>query len=278
MKNYCLTFILFICIQAVSQAPETIQIKLKKESEGGYKYKVEYFALKSDTSIKHGEYKRYDILKDLEESGYYNHGIKDSIWKTYSAGKMVNSVGKYKNGKKEGAWNYYTNIPGGWKPTPSKSGNYLNDTIVDTWTYYYRDGEIEQRYDHTRDSLVYHSKDADKKNFLIKESGGEIVRELDRSPLLVGGNIVMKENWKKMDHNKLHSFSGDQKDISYTISFWIKSNGETFGYEIIKGVNANFDNYIIEYYKTNYKWIPGLLNGQNIECKIIISDGYVVKM
>lgn len=95
----------------MSQGPETIRIKQKKKSEGGYKFKVEYYALKSDTSIKHGQYKRYNIIKNLEETGYYKYGIKDSTWKTYSGGKMVNCVGNYKNGKKEGIWKFFTNIP-----------------------------------------------------------------------------------------------------------------------------------------------------------------------
>ena len=278
MKVYGLTLIILTCFSAFSQEPETIQIKLKKESEGGYKYKIEYFALKSDTSIKHGEYKRYNILKDLEESGYYNHGIKESIWKTYSAGKMVNSVGIYKNGKKEGLWNYYTNIHRSWKPTQSKTGYYLNDSIDGVWTYYYRSGDIEQKYDHTNDSLVYHSPNYDKKKYLIRENNEEKIKELDTSPMLIGGDISRSENWQKMDHQKLSSLSNDSKDVSYSFSFWIKPNGETHDYKMINSVNTEFDSYIIEFYKENYHWVAGTISDKNVECKVIISDGYIVKM
>lgn len=101
MKIYIITIISFLNFYILAQQPEIIEFKLKKVSEGGYKYKLEFSALKSDTSIKHGEYKRFNILKDLEESGHYKYGQKDSLWKTYSAGKMVNSVGNYKNNKKK---------------------------------------------------------------------------------------------------------------------------------------------------------------------------------
>ena len=81
-----------------------------------------------------------------------------------------------------------------------------------------------------------------------------------------------------MDHSKLSTLSNNSQDISYALSFWIKPDGTTYDYKMVKSVNAEYDNYIIEYYKANYKWIPGVLNGNNVECKVVVSDGYIVKM
>ena len=70
MKITILTIISLLNFYILAQNPEIIEFKLKKESEGGYKYKIEFSALKSDTSIKHGEYKRYNILKQVYYEKY----------------------------------------------------------------------------------------------------------------------------------------------------------------------------------------------------------------
>nr|WP_288837423.1 hypothetical protein [uncultured Flavobacterium sp.] len=183
---------------------------------------------------------------------------------------MVNSIGNYVNGKRHGLWNYYKNIPGGWKPRALKSGNYSNDSIVGVWTYYYETGEVEQKYDHTNDSLIYRAKDKDKRKLLIKEGNREVFRELDMFPSPVGGEAAVDENWEKIDHNKLLRLTKDEEDLSYTLTFWIKPNGETYGYEMVKGVNEAHDNYMIEHYKTHYKWLPGVINDKHVECKYVV--------
>lgn len=270
MKNTCLTLLLFLCIHAFGQE-QTTKIKLKAKDEDGFTFIVEYYALKADTSVKHGEYKRYNIIKSLEETGYYDHGVKSGVWKTYSGGKMVNSVGNYINGKKNGLWNYYKNIPGSWKPRPLKLGNFSNDSIVGVWTYYYETGEIEQKYDHTLDSLIYRAKDKEKRKVLVKEGNQEVYKEADIFPSPVGGESAEDENFYKLDHNKLLRLAKDEADLSYVLTFWIKPNGETYGYKMVKGVNAAYDNCIIEHYKTNYKWIPGVINDKNIECQYVVN-------
>ena len=40
--------------------------------------------------------------------------------------------------------------------------------------------------------------------------------------------------------------------------------------KMVKGVNSVYDNYIIEFYKNNCKWIPGVINGKNVECQYVV--------
>ena len=42
-----------------------------------------YFVLKSDKSIKHGEYNKFSYKKTLLIKGSYKQGLKDSIWECY---------------------------------------------------------------------------------------------------------------------------------------------------------------------------------------------------
>src|SRR5690606_2591484 len=120
------------------------------------------------------------------------------------------------------------------------------------------------QYDHTKDSLIFPSNIFDNYVYTIKTDTGIIEHKLDRPPMLVGGDRKRIENRKNMDDGKLYQLSNGQENVSYALSFWIRPNGETYGYEMIKGVNKEYDSYIIEYYKANYKWLPGKLNGRNI--------------
>lgn len=269
MKYLLIILTLFISIQANSQEQKTKRIK-EKISIDGLSFKLKYYVLETNFSIKHGEYKKYDVINNLAESGYYKMGIKDSIWRTFICGKLVGSEGYYVNGTKEGLWNYYTNIPGGWKPTLIKSGNYTNDSMVGIWSYY-NNGELEQVFNYSKDSLIYGSKSSEEKNYLIKTDSGLFKVKLDKPPMLIGGNNTRIENFKNMNIYQLDSLSEGNANISYTLSFWVKTSGETYNYEMINSINEEFSKYIIEYYKNNYKWIPGVLKGQNIECKVMIN-------
>lgn len=282
--KYLITFLLLVAsIFAFGQDIKLKKVK-KKSVVDGIKIKEIYYVLKANNSIMHGEYERYNIINSIEESGFYNMGVKDSIWKTYIIGKYVGSIGNYKNGKKNGEWKYYTNVgtldPDYDRKSPTrlvKLGYYVNDTMVGIWSYY-KKGKLEQKYDYDNDSLIFSSNINDNHAYTIKTDTGIVRQKLERPPMLVGGDRTRIENRKNMDDGKLHQLSDGQENVTYVLSFWIKPNGETYGYEMVKGVNKEYDTYIIEYYKANYKWIPGKLNETNVECKLTVSEGYIVKM
>lgn len=277
--------ILIVAISFVTYGQEIATKKVKKKSViDGITVKEKYYVLKSDNSIKHGEYKRYNIINNIEESGFYNMGVKDSTWKTYIIGKYVGGIGKYKKGMKNGEWKYFTNIgtidPDYNRKSPTrlvKSGFYVDDSLFGVWNYY-KKGKLEQQYDHTNDSLIFPSNINDNYVYTVKTDTGIIECALERSPMLVGANRARIEKRKSMDDAKLYQLSNGQENVTYVLSFWLRPNGETYGYEMVNGVNKEYDSYIIEYYKENYKWIPGKLNGSNVECKVTVSEGYIVKM
>jgi len=43
-----------------------------------------YFVLKSDKTIKHGEYKKFAYINSLLVKGFYKQGLKESIWECYN--------------------------------------------------------------------------------------------------------------------------------------------------------------------------------------------------
>ena len=86
----------------------------------------DYYVLKSDKNVKHGEYKKLTYKKKIIDHGYYSNGLKDSTWLEYVKGHDDSwAEGEYDEGKKKGQWNYYI------------------------------EGKLIQTFDHDKDSLVF---------------------------------------------------------------------------------------------------------------------------
>lgn len=63
-----------------------------------------YYVLKTDQSIRHGNYQKKSYNGKLEIEGYYKEGVKDSIWSFYDY-----------NGELQQKYNYTTNQLVFWK-------------------------------------------------------------------------------------------------------------------------------------------------------------------
>lgn len=103
--------------------------KIKNEViENGTTYQEIYYVLKSDKTTKHGEYIKRTEKKRIIEKGYYKNGLKDSLWTYYNKRNtsQILSQGSYKMGTKQGVWDFYGD----------------NDKVV-------------QKFDFTKDTLVY---------------------------------------------------------------------------------------------------------------------------
>jgi hypothetical protein len=258
------------CLLSFSQDVVFIKRKLDYTKD-----KEKFYAFKNDTAIKHGEYKRWNILNDLVETGYYKMGIKDSVWKTYLGGKMVSSVGIYIDGKKNGLWMYYDNIPrSNWKPQDLKSGHYLNDIPIGIWSFY-KDGILEQKYDHTNDSLIYYkNQEKEELVYWVEINGIKDSVMIERPPMLIGKSSAEIDNKKHyFDYEKfMDIYENGNTEIEFC--FWIETDGSTSDYKIIKSINSGFDQYMIDLYKEKYKWIPAQYKGTLVKCKKTIKERF----
>ena len=58
----------------------------------------EYYVLKTDNSIRHGEYRKYGPDDILLIKGHFSNGVNDSIWKLYnSKGELFQKIDLSKN-------------------------------------------------------------------------------------------------------------------------------------------------------------------------------------
>lgn len=224
--------------------------KVTKEHENPW-FKEVYYVLKSDKSIRHGNYQKLGYKDAVLINGFYKNGLKDSIWTEYQWGeKNKKSIGTYSADKKVGVWEFY-----GYK------------------------GEQEQKYDYTKNEIVYFKLE-DKENaneFRVIKGSDTTKTKLDRPPLYIGGSALMYEPILKSiqypEQAKENGISG-----RVYITFTIDSNGKASNHRVTKGIGFGCDEEalrVVEAIPDN--WIPGLLGGQAVNVEYILPISFTLR-
>lgn len=213
-------------------------------------FKEVYYVLKSDTSLRQGCYQKLGYTGKIQVDGFYKNGQKDSIWTEYN---------DYYHKKKS-------------------SGKYSLDNRIDIWEFYDFDGELEQKYDYSKNEIVYYKlneKEKDKEFSII--SGTDTIKsKLDRPPLYIGGSLSMYaiiwEYIKYPDSARENGISG-----TVHISFTIDSTGKTQYHRITKSIGSGCDEEALRVVKLiPDNWMPGILNGRPVNVVYILPIKFLV--
>ena len=178
-----------------------------------------YYVLKSDKSVRQGNYKKHDYKGSTVINGHYNNGVKDSIWEFYN----------YK-------------------------------------------GELQQKFDFTKNELVFYKVDETNRDqkFKVVKGSDTIELKLDRPPIYIGADIVMFEKLVKIIQ---YPQAATEYGISgkVYISFMVDKNGKTSNHSILKGLGYGCDEEALRVVKEiPDNWLPGILNGQPVEVVYIM--------
>ncbi len=157
--------------------------ELKKRRKNRDTYLEEYYVLKEDKSIKHGQYVKYEKSSLIPvELGHFANNLKEGTWYICDSKGILRNIGRYSGGQRSGKWLEF------FKPTNnsflngiaehaglkadikiddegnatvdvdglrlSSEGNYLNGKKTGLWKYYTRKGDLIQKYDHSKNSMV----------------------------------------------------------------------------------------------------------------------------
>lgn len=214
-------------------------------------YKEIYYVLKTNNSIRQGNYQKIGNNNFILVNGYYKNGLKDSIWTEYNwYGKNKKAFGFYNNNEKNGVWEYY---------------NFK--------------GELEQKYNHTSNEIVYFrldDKEKDKEFIVIKNSDSTKTK-LERPPLYIGGSALMLNS---IFESIQYPFQAIENEISgkVFISFIIDSLGTTSNFKIDKGIGYGCDEEALKVVKEiPSNWIPGRLNGHAVNVVYIFPINFTLK-
>ncbi|MBC7554438.1 MAG: energy transducer TonB [Taibaiella sp.] len=201
-------------------------------------YNIErYYALKSDTNVKHGQYKMLNFFGgEPIRTGYYKMNRKDSVWKEFTTfGEVyLQAEGKYKNDKKAGVW-----------------------------TFYLKKNEVEQKYDYSLKKMVYFKPDGQKYRTI---NGADTSKPMpvERQPLFIGGIMSFKSYViAHLTYPDEALKKGIQGNV--TIAFVIDRNGHMTKVWVKKGVHKLLNDAALKTIKQlPDTWVPALVKGKPV--------------
>lgn len=243
-EHYLLTVLLFATILSFGQ-------KTKKVKENAVYGKAKFYVLKSDETIKHGEYKITSYTPPFRNlvKGKFVNGEKDGLWveKYDEGGGQIKVQGNYDHGKKIGEWKYFNS-----------------------------EGKIIQVYDFERDLLITNAECGYNELFEVKVNGKTEQKRLTCPPTRIGGIAIFKKELFREIVNKspfkINPKGRTDININETLSFFISEEGE------IKGIyysgaeeNQELASLINNYLLNNSEgWISGKIDEEKLEAKLTI--------
>jgi protein TonB len=236
MKSKFTVFILLLINSNLFSQSSNTQLR-SRENESP-RYKETYYVLKSDTSIKHGIYKRTGYENETILSGNYKNGLKDSLWLEYLRfSKTIINKGYYSKGQKVGVWEYFN-----------------------------ADGTIALKYDYNSNTKVYSEKEntGNVNETYVKNDTGFISVRLQREPYFNGDETQL---WKfiKTSIKSPITITDKETKVTVFVSFLIDDNGLTSNHKIVKGINPMYDAEALEIArKIPNDWVPAIFNGKNV--------------
>ncbi len=203
-------------------------------------YKEVFYALKSDPSVKHGEYLLISEGKILIQ-GYYKTGKKDSLWTEFT----IEGKTRYK-------------------------GCYKQDVRVGIWEYYNNKEELEQKIDFTDNSMLLYRTQYANHPFRIIFGSDTISTVLDRPPLFLGGETRIKEIINSEIEPPLHK-SNDKTIGTVYVEFTIDSTGKSANHHILKGLGPGCNIEALRVIKLiPDEWFPGVYQGKFVTVNYMI--------
>ncbi len=152
-------------------------------------------------------------------------------------------------------------------------GNYKNGVKDSIWEFFDYYGELQQKYDFTKNELVYYNAENDKnKKYRLVGSGSSEVL-LDRPPVYIGGDALMFDTLLKNLKSK-KKVTQDFCVGKMYISFNIDKIGKTTNHKVFHGLEVNDNSCNEEILKAVKdlpdKWLPGILNGKAMDVQFIL--------
>ncbi|MCK9413886.1 MAG: energy transducer TonB [Prolixibacteraceae bacterium] len=199
-----------------------------------------FFVLRSDTSIRHGNYKAEAFGKVLL-SGFYKMGEPDSIWIQYNKQGKIRARGWFKGNNRDSIWEYF------------------NDK-----------GELEQKLDFTHNQVLYYQTIFAKHPFRVISKTDTVMSILDRPPLFIGGMSRLNDCVNNELRIPLHKPEQNVQGTVY-VAVTIDSLGKTSRQRIIKGIGKACNEEALRVMRSiPDDWIPGVLNDQFVTVDYII--------
>jgi protein TonB len=235
--------IFFILFTGVANAQETVR-KVNRLANGD---KEEFYVLKSDHKILHGNYEKTGSFSRV--TGTYNNGLKEGAWTEFSTGTRLRSVGDYSKNERVGIWKFYD-----------------------------LEGELEQEFNFSTNELIYDRmlESMKARKFKVIKGDDTLLAFLERPPVYITGKTKMQSALTKGKGPVLALlFRVGGASGNVVVSFVIDTTGKAKDYKIVKGINEVCDTQALQMVKQlPNRWLPAKLNGELVEVEHTISIAF----
>lgn len=244
LKLYKIAFIFVSILFSVinARAQKLVYIGLDHMSKG---VKEAFYVLRDNPKIKQGQ---YALLRQKNYvpiyKGFYKNNQKDSLWREYDIKEHVIAEGYYIAGIKTGIWNYYSNQV------------------------------LTNKYDFTKNQLVYHMlTNADTvQTYKIIQGTDTLYSRVNQAPIMLGDMPGLTNKFIDLFKDP-HAIIFDDVDGQIIVAFTVDEQGCLSDFRVLNSLKRVNNNDVLALVKqVEMQWIPAMVNGQPVKsiCKIPI--------
>jgi protein TonB len=264
-------FLVLLCALALNGKAQ----ELKKAINLEYKkhLKEEYYVLKANEKVKHGEYKRINTLyKTVVEKGFYKNNLKDSTWTIFFPGtKHILAEGSYLNDQKTGIWHECTFD----KNTIylSEKGQYKNGERAGPWQFFNKEGEVIKVYDYSLNKIYYQKPELDSQEFEVFVNNTWEKRKLDNAPSLIpdkfGNELISKAFIEEIRYPMDAARAGAEGTV--VIAFSVNEDGNSSDFYVKTKLHPSLDAEALRVTMLMpRKFQPGMLQGKPVTTRMVL--------
>ena len=146
-------------------------------------------------------------------------------------------------------------------------GHYKRGIKDSIWEFYNFKGEIIQKYDYTKNELIFLSADVRENKYKVVGLDSLDVK-LSRAPIFLGGSSYIASELVK---TMRYPADAMENNISgrVLVSFIIDKNGKSSNYQVKNPLGHGLDAEAIRVLKlVEANWLPGILNGQAVDVEL----------
>jgi TonB family protein len=206
-------------------------------------YTETYHVLKDHPQVKQGAYERTNGPLSLAVRGYYRAGQKDSVWTEYHSGRQVRAQGAYQQDQKVGVWEYFS-----------------------------YQGELDQRFDHSRHRVLFSRPQPETPRVRFRPLDAA-QPPLEENPAFAGGySALVGAAQRQVRYPAPALRAGTQGEVH--VAFTVDAQGQTSNYRVVKGIGGGCDEEALRGVQSvGGEWLPARAAGQPVaaECEVVLA-------
>jgi TonB family protein len=151
----------------------------------------------------------------------------------------------------------------------AENGRFEANQRVGTWQYYNPQGEVEQQYNWTSNTLESARPFTGVECVGIEENGVFTDQKPDECPIFLGGTPTLHRYILYVLRYPAQALRNNKTGIVH-ISATITPDGQMINEQVAQGLGYGLDEEALRVFKTiTGEWIPGKVNGKPVNTKIV---------